>query len=64
MKKVVGILVVLLTAAYLPAVSANEKPAIAIIDTAIDTSKVKVFHEVCVMQEKRCPNKQTFMDGP
>ena len=64
MKKVVGILVILFTAAYLPAVSAEEKPAIAIIDTAIDTNVVKVFHEVCVMQEKRCPNKQTFMEGP
>ena len=64
MKKVVGLLVILLTAAYLPAVSAEEKPAIAIIDTAIDTNVVKVFHEVCVMQEKRCPNKQTFMEGP
>jgi serine protease len=64
MKKVVGLLVVLFTAAFLPAVSANEKPSIAIIDTAIDTSVVNVIHEVCLMEEKRCPNKQAFMEGP
>jgi hypothetical protein len=63
MKKVVGLLVVLFTAAFLPAVSANEKPAIAIIDTAIDTAQVNVFYEVCLMEEKRCPNKQSYMEG-
>jgi len=64
MKKVVGLLLVLFTAAFLPAVSANEKPAIAIIDTAIDTTQVSVFYEVCLMEEKRCPNKQSYMEGP
>jgi serine protease len=64
MKKVVGLLLVLFTAAFLPAVSANEKPSIAIIDTAIDTSAVNVIHEVCLMEEKRCPNKQSYMEGP
>ena len=64
MKKVVGLLLVLFTAAFLPAVSANEKPAIAIIDTAIDTTQVNVFYEVCLMEEKRCPNKQSYMEGP
>lgn len=63
MKKVVGLLVILFTAAFLPAVSANEKPAIAIIDTAIDTTQVSVLHEVCLMEEKRCPNKQSYMEG-
>ena len=63
MKKVVGLLVVLFTAAFLPAVSANQRPAIAIIDTAIDTTRVSVFHEVCLMEEKRCPNGQSFMEG-
>ena len=64
MKKVVGLFVILFAAGFLPAVSAAEKPAVAIIDTAIDTSKVPVAYEVCIMQEKRCPNKQTFMEGP
>ena len=65
MKKVVGLLVILFTAAFLPAVSAEEKPAIAIIDTAVDTSKVKnVVYEVCILYEIRCPNKNSFMEGP
>ena len=64
MKKVVGIFTVLFAVAFLPAVHAEEKVAIAIIDTGVDTSKVNVFHEVCIMEEKRCPNKQTFMEGP
>lgn len=64
MKKVVGLLVVLFTAAFLPAVSANQKPAIAIIDTAIDTTRVSVLHEVCLMEELRCPNGRSFMEGP
>ncbi len=64
MKKVVGIFTILFAVAFLPAVQAEEKVAIAIIDTGVDTSQVKVFHEVCIMEEKRCPNKQTFMEGP
>lgn len=64
MKKVVGLLVILFTAAFLPAVSAEEKPAIAILDTAVDTTKVNIAYEVCIMEEKRCPNKQAFMEGP
>jgi hypothetical protein len=63
-KKVVGIFTILFAVAFLPAVQAEEKVAIAIIDTGVDTSKVNVFHEVCIMEEKRCPNKQTFMEGP
>ena len=64
MKKVVGLLAILFTAAFLPAVSANEKPSIAIIDTAIDTSKVNIAYEVCILYEARCPNKSSFMEGP
>ena len=64
MKKVVGLLVILFTAALVPAVSANTKPAIVIVDTAIDTTKVSVLHEVCIMEEKRCPNKQVYQEGP
>ena len=64
MKKIVGLVAILFIAAFLPAVSANEKLAIAIIDTAIDTTQVNVLHEVCLMEEKRCPNKQAYMEGP
>jgi len=60
----VGIFTILFAVAFLPAVHAEEKVAIAIIDTGVDTSQVKVFHEVCIMEEKRCPNKQAFMEGP
>lgn len=64
MKKVVGLFLVAFGLSFLPAVHAQEKPAIAIIDTGVDTSQVNVYHEVCLMEEKRCPNKQTFMEGP
>jgi hypothetical protein len=63
-KKVVGLFLVVFGLSFLPAVHAEEKPAIAIIDTGVDTSQVNVYHEVCLMEEKRCPNKQTFMEGP
>lgn len=67
MKKVVGLLLVLFTAAFLPAVSANQSPSIAIIDTAIDTTAKnlsgKVIYEVCVMETPRCPNQKDFMEG-
>jgi hypothetical protein len=63
-KKVVGLFLIAFGLSFLPAVHAQEKPAIAIIDTGVDTSQVSVYHEVCLMEEKRCPNKQTFMEGP
>lgn len=59
---------ILFTAAFLPAVSANAKPSIAIIDTAIDSTAShlsgKIVHEVCVMETNRCPNGKAFMEGP
>lgn len=64
MKKVVGLFLILFTAAFLPAVSAEPRQSIAIIDTAVDTSKINIAYEVCMLNEKRCPNKQTFMEGP
>lgn len=64
MKKVVGLFLLVFAFASLPAVHAQEKVSIAIIDTGIDTSQVSIHHEVCLMEEKRCPNKQTFMEGP
>lgn len=68
MKKIVGLLVVLFTAAFLPSVSANEKPSVVVIDTAIDTQAKhlngKIIHEVCVMETPRCPNSKPFMEGP
>lgn len=44
------------------------KPAIAILDTAIDASlpefKDKIIHEVCLLERGPCPNGGTVMEGP
>jgi hypothetical protein len=46
----------------------DSKPALAIIDTAVDTSipefAGKIVHEVCFIEWSTCPNGQTFMEGP
>jgi hypothetical protein len=43
-------------------------PAVAILDTAIDTSlpafQGKIIQEVCVLQKALCPNGTAFMEGP
>ena len=43
-------------------------PAIAILDTAIDTSlpafQGKIVQEVCILEWTTCPNGQSFMEGP
>ena len=68
MKKIaVGLIVVFGLAALQPAY-AEDKKSIVIIDTAVDTSlpalQGKIVHEVCLMEELRCPNKKSFMEGP
>ena len=50
MKKVVGLFLVVFGLAFLPAVHAEEKPAIAIIDTGVDTSQVNVYLVVYSVQ--------------
>lgn len=44
------------------------KPALAILDTAIDTSlpelKDRIVHEVCLLERGPCPNGGTVMEGP
>jgi len=44
------------------------RPAIAILDTAIDTSipdlKGRIVHEVCLLERGPCPNGGTVMEGP
>jgi len=46
----------------------DSKPALAIIDTAVDTSipefSGKIIYEVCIIQWSTCPNGETFMEGP
>jgi len=46
----------------------DSKPALAIIDTSLDTSipefAGKIVYEVCFIEWSTCPNGQTFMEGP
>ena len=46
----------------------DSKPAVAILDTGIDTSlpafQGKIVQEVCILEWTTCPNGQSFMEGP
>ena len=46
----------------------DSTPAVAILDTAIDTSlpafQGKIIQEVCILEWTTCPNGQSFMEGP
>lgn len=67
MKKIAVGIIIVLGFASLQTAQAQVKPSIAIIDTAIDSSALqfqgKLIHEVCIMEEKRCPNGQAFQEG-
>lgn len=47
---------------------ADNAPAVAILDTAIDTSlpifKDRIVYEVCVLEWNSCPNGKSFQEGP
>jgi hypothetical protein len=44
---------------------AQDERVLAIIDTAIDSSKFpSIIHEVCFTENKSCPNKLNSMEGP
>lgn len=51
-----------------PMAQANSVPAIAILDTALDTSlpifKDRIAYEVCILEWNSCPNGKSFMEGP
>lgn len=51
-----------------PMAQANPVPAIAILDTALNTSlpifKDRIAYEVCILEWNSCPNGKTFMEGP
>ena len=68
MKKIAVGLIAVFGLVLLQPASAEEKKSIVIIDTAVDTSlpalQGKIVHEVCLMEELRCPNKKSFMEGP
>ena len=46
----------------------TQAPAIAILDTALDTSlpilKDRLVYEVCILEWTSCPNGKSFMEGP
>lgn len=63
MKKAVGLFVAVLGLALVQPAQASEKQTIAIIDTAIDSSKFSnIIHEVC-FTIRTCPNGQTLKDA-
>lgn len=51
-----------------PMAQANSVPAIAILDTALNTSlpifKDRIAYEVCILEWNSCPNGKSFMEGP
>lgn len=67
MKKIaVGILLAILAILSVQPVQAEDQRVLAIIDTAIDSSKVPaVIYEACFTDSlaMSCPNKQKFMEG-
>ncbi len=68
MKKIAVGLIAVVSLVVLQPTYAQDKKSIVIIDTAVDTSlpalQGKIIHEVCLMEELRCPNKKSFMEGP
>jgi hypothetical protein len=68
MKKIAIGLIAVFGLTMLQPAQAEENKSIVIIDTAVDTSlpelQGKVIYEVCLMEELRCPNKKSFMEGP
>lgn len=64
MKKVVGIISLALCAVFIQPASAADEKVIAIIDTAIDSSKFSnIIYEVCFTGNLSCPNKTNFQEG-
>jgi len=67
MKKIAVGIVLMLGFASLQTAEANTKPAIAIIDTAIDSTVKeaygKVIYEVCITERSSCPNGTRFQEG-
>lgn len=63
-KIITAVIVAFLSLSTLPAQANNER-VIAIIDTAIDSSKfTNVVHEVCITTLSSCPNGLSHMEGP
>ena len=67
MKKIAVGLITVFSLVLLQPVSAETKPSIAIIDTAIDATIPeaygKVIYEVCITERSSCPNGKGFQEG-
>jgi hypothetical protein len=63
MKKVALAVAVVLGLVVVQPVQASDNKVLVIIDTAIDSTKVPVLHEVC-FTAKTCPNGTSFQEGP
>lgn len=68
MKKIAVGLIAVFGLTLLQPAHAEDKRSIVIIDTAVDTTlpelQGKIIHEVCLMEENKCPNNKSFMEGP
>lgn len=63
MKKLAIAVAVVLGFVVVQPVQASDNKVLVIIDTAIDSTKVPVLHEVC-FTAKTCPNGTSFQEGP
>lgn len=64
MKKAVGIISLALCAVFVQPANATDEKVIAIIDTAINSSKFSnIIYEVCFTGNGTCPNKTVFQEG-
>lgn len=63
-KLLIGTLAVLTMFVPMQAAKATDERVVAIIDTAIDSTKFNsIIYEVCFTQNRSCPNKTNFMEG-
>ena len=64
-KLVIAVVSVALALVAVEPAHAQDQKVLAIIDTAIDSQEVKsVIYEACFTQNRSCPNKANFMEGP
>lgn len=64
MKKAVGIISLALCAVFVQPANAADEKVIAIIDSALDSSKfTNIKYEVCFTGNSTCPNGKTFQEG-
>ena len=63
-KTLIAILSAVIIFAPMQIAKAEDQRVVAIIDTAIDSTKFNsIVYEVCFTQNKSCPNKTNFMEG-